>query len=265
MSNDKPARRQARTARFYQAGAITPGEQLTLDKQSSHHLNTVLRARVNDNVILFNGDGADYLATIVEAAQRGAAKYTVLQIEQRLPGVPDSPMHITLVQCVSRAERMDISLRQSVELGVNRIQPVYSRYSVKAGDEKRTDKKQQHWQSIVTSACEQSGRSTLPELMPAMSYERWLTSINQQYNLYILAPSARHTLSTLIATAADSKLPRAASLIIGPESGLDEDEIDLAEKAGAIPVQLGQRILRTETAGPAAIAILQALSGDLQA
>lgn len=256
--------RQARIPRIYHGGPIQPGTDLTLDKLATHHLIKVLRTRVNDRVVLFNGDGLDYPAQITETGQRGASNFAVLRIHQSLQGVPDSPLHITLVQCVSRPERMDISLRQSVELGVSRIQPVYSRHSIKVSDDSRKRKKQHHWQSIVTNACEQSGRSTLPELMQALTYVEWLKSEPCKGVRYVLSPSASLSLPEHAMRRFNQDGLEAITLIIGPESGLDEDEIDSATSAGAIPVTLGQRILRTETAGPASIAILQSSQGDLK-
>lgn len=258
--------RSARVARFYHAADIAAGTQLELDKDTSHHLGTVLRTRIGDSIILFNGDGNDYHATVLENGQRASGKRCVLQIDMCAPGVPDSPLAITLVQCVSRPERMDISLRQAVELGVDCIQPVYSRHSIKVTDEKRSVKKQQHWQSIITSACEQSGRGTLPTLGNATSYSQWVQGNKDPENVhFVLSPIASSSLTAQLHTLSSAQPTRKASLIIGPESGLDSDEINAAITAGALPVHLGHRILRTETAGPACIVLLQSILGDLKA
>lgn len=257
-------RRSARTPRFYYDGPLQPDTELTLDKQTSHHLLTVLRAKVDAQLILFNGDGLDVHARILHTGQRGNGKQAVLHLERTEHGIPDSPLHITLVQCVSRPERMDISLRQAVELGVASIIPVYSRHSVKVNDDKRAAKKQQHWQSLVTSACEQSGRSTLPTLAEATTYEQWNNHpIPTDNSHFILSPTASESLLSKARQLATSSEPLRMTLIIGPESGLDADEIDLAVTNGALPVQMGARILRTETAGPACIALLQSILGDL--
>jgi len=266
LSDVSIRKRAARIARFHYRGCLTAGTELTLDKEASHHLGTVLRASAGDHIVLFNGDGNDYPATIINSGQRGIGKRCVLQIKDCMPGIPDSPLLITLVQCISRPERMDISLRQAVELGVARIQPVYSRHSIKLNDEKRAAKKQQHWQGIVTSACEQSGRAALPELCQPLAYSQWVQQSGQTDSVsFVLAPLAS---SSLIQQAhillAEHQTP-GLSLIIGPESGLDADEIQEAITADAIPVHLGRRILRTETAGPACITLLQSILGDLQA
>ena len=264
MSDGSPSKRQVRIPRFYYSGPIHPETELTLDKSATHHLITVLRTRANDHVTLFNGDGLDYQATVSATGQRGDGKFAVLTIIKSVQGVLDSPLPITLVQCVSRPERMDTSLRQSVELGVSVIQPLYSRHSIKAGDATRAQKKQLHWQSIIISACEQSGRSTLPELMPALAYPQWLESENPDSTRYVLSPSASQSLTQHAMQRVDQDALKTLALIIGPESGLDEDEIDMATRKGAIPVHVGKRILRTETAGPACIAVLQSTLGDLR-
>ena len=259
-------KRHARVARFYYQGSIHTDTQLELDKSASHHLGTVLRIGVGDHIILFNGDGHEYHASVVHAGQRGSGKRCVLQIDSCIPGIADSPLAITLVQCVSRPERMDISLRQAVELGVTCIQPVYSRHSIKVTDEKRAVKKQQHWQSIVTSACEQSGRTVVPELRESVRYSQWASQRQQADNVhFVLAPDAQDSLIQRAHDLSRTNQLSAASLIIGPESGLDPDEIQLAIDTGAVPVHLGPRILRTETAGPACIVLLQSILGDLKA
>ena len=257
-------RRQARIPRVFHSGPIQPETDLTLDKSATHHLITVLRTRANDQVTLFNGDGLDYQATVSATGQRGDGKFAVLTIHTSVQGVPESSLPLTLVQCVSRPERMDICLRQSVELGVSCIQPLYSRHSLKAGDANRVQKKQHHWQSIIISACEQSGRSTLPELMPAMAYPQWLQSETTDSTRYVLSPSATHSLPEHAMQLSKQNALKALALIIGPESGLDEDEINSTVRTGAIPVHLGRRILRTETAGPACIAVLQSTLGDMR-
>ena len=265
-ANKKTSHRSARVGRFYYDGAIQVESDLILDKQASHHLITVLRSKSGDHVMLFNGDGYDYPATIVNAAERGSAKHVVLRVRKQQSGIPESPLRVTLVQCVSRAERMDISLRQAVELGVNCIQPVYSRHSQKPGDEKRSLKKSLHWQSIVISACEQSGRAAVPTLNDSLSYPQWVQNLqpHDDKNItFVLDPLAKQSLSQAAREWHTNTEQCEVTLIIGPESGLDPQEINEAIANGAQPVTLGPRILRTETAGPACIVLLQSLLGDL--
>ncbi len=266
LTSSRASRRNARIARTHHAGTLQVDTELELDKQASHHLLTVLRMKVDDQIMLFNGDGYNYHATLTGGARQSSSKRVSLRIETRTPCVSESNLAVTLVQCVSRPERMDISLRQAVELGVTCIQPVYSRHSIKAGDESRVQKKQQHWHSIVISACEQSGRGVIPELRDATRFEHWLTQTMQGDNThYVLSPTAELSLTQHAHTLASSSTENTATLIIGPESGLDNDEIDSAIQAGAVPVNMGRRILRTETAGPVCIALLQSILGDLRA
>lgn len=268
----KHSRRNARVARFYHSGELRSECELTLAKSASHHLITVLRIRRNDVIQLFNGDGYNYRATVLDTGQRAKGKCAVLEVHERVAGMNESPLCVTLVQAISRSDRMEVSLRQSVELGVRRIQPVYSRHSVKSLDEKRTLKKKEHWQSIIVSACEQSGRSILPSLATPITLQDWLESRLQanggvnansgaQRIDYMLAPGAACSLSTHVSGL--NFLPTAIGILIGPESGFDSDEIECAISSGVQAVSFGPRILRTETAGPAAITSLQTTFGDL--
>ena len=276
----KKQTRTARTARFHHQGELQANTQLTLSKAASHHLVTVLRTRQGDIIELFNGDGCNYRATVVDTGQRTPGKCAVLQLQDASPADSESPVRITLLQGISRGDRMDTSIRQSVELGVNHVQPLYTRHAAKALDEKRTAKKIEHWQAILVSACEQSGRAQLATLASPVTLEHWLKNLSAAEGdllpeqTFVLDPTASESLVSYLqkthkaaeANTEDASAGRAPDigLIIGPESGLDADEIQMAVDAGAIPVTIGPRILRTETAGPACMAIVQAVLGDLK-
>jgi len=275
----KKTTRAARTARFHHDGELQADTELTLSKAASHHLVTVLRTRQGDVIELFNGDGCHYLATVLDTGQRTPGKRAILQLQEARPANSESPVRITLLQGISRGDRMDTSIRQSVELGVNHVQPLYTRHAAKALDEKRTAKKVEHWQAILISACEQSGRASLATLAEPISLEQWLTAlstepdVNVPAHTFILDPTADESLvSHLYGMKRAAEEPNGSAsdvavhdlgLIIGPESGLDADEVELAIQAGVIPVTIGPRILRTETAGPACISMVQAILGDL--
>ncbi|MFK8075145.1 MAG: 16S rRNA (uracil(1498)-N(3))-methyltransferase [Granulosicoccus sp.] len=265
------ATRTARTPRFYHDGAIEEATELELSKKASHHLVTVVRTKKDERIELFNGDGNNYTAIVADTGQRSPGKRARLQIIDCKVASTESPIVTTLVQAVSRGDRMDITIRQAVELGVNRIQPIYSRQSAKALDEKRTAKKMEHWQNIVISACEQSGRARVPVLEQPQPLATLLeqkghsptaegTSPERIVSL-ILAPNAESSFSELFSNR--SAPVEHCALIIGPESGFDEDEIQMAMGSGVLAVNFGRRILRTETAGPATIAVVQSLLGDL--
>jgi len=271
---DKPHRRVRRTARiprFYLDSDISTGQVLTLPKPASHHLVKVLRMRVEAAVELFNGDGFNYRATLIDIGQQSPGKCASLDVQERYRPETESPLPIQLVQAISSAERMDTTLRQSVELGVSAIQPVYTRHSIKTLDEKRLRKRMDHWLNIVVSACEQSGRTRLPELAEPVELLQWLADVSDNPEqrpeqrpecLYlILAPQAEKSLAHYLAL--DPNALDNVAVLIGPESGFDADEVDLAVSLGAHAVSFGPRILRTETAGPACIASIQSLLGDL--
>ena len=246
--------RKARQFRFHHAGEISIDSELQLDKSASHHLLTVLRAGPGDQLELFNGDGFNYSAVL---ASGSTAKRAVIIVESRSQNLTEPPLTITMVQAISRGERMDQSIRQAVELGASAIQPVYSRQAQKPGDARRVSRKQEHWYKIMISASEQSGRARVPDLHPARSLSSWIDTDTGLTTTpcIVLHPAATNSLSRLDAM-------QQFSIAIGPESGFDTDEVDTMIAAGAIACRMGPRTLRTETAGPAAIAILQAMHGD---
>ena len=263
-------RRAARTPRFYLNAAISTEQTLILPKPASHHLIKVLRMRIDTPIELFNDDGYNYRATLIDTGQQTPGKCAVLSVHDRYQPATESMLQILLVQAISSGDRMDTTLRQSVELGVSAIQPIYTRHSVKTLDEKRLNKKMEHWQNIVISACEQSGRACLPELAAPVELSQWLKGVSDvaertasdgDAQHFMLSPHCDRTLSNIISS--NLKTLRKASVLIGPESGFDTDEIDLAVEHGIQAVSFGPRILRTETAAPACIASLQMLLGDL--
>ena len=247
--------RKARQFRFHHAGEISVEQELQLDKAASHHLLTVLRASPGDHLELFNGDGYNYSAVLGSSS---TAKLAVIAVASRSLSLTESPLAITLVQAVSRGERMDQTIRQAVELGATAIQPVYSRQAQKSGDAKRVTRKQAHWHKIMISAAEQSGRACVPQLHPARSLSAWIEDADTglaSSPCVVLHPAATGSFGKLEAM-------EQVSIAIGPESGFDNDEVEAMLEAGAIACRMGPRTLRTETAGPAAIAIMQAIHGD---
>lgn len=246
--------RKARTVRCYTDQALQCPSEIDLDKRSSHHLSTVLRARVGMQVQLFNGDGNNYSGEII-----ATGKKTRVQINELSLNELESALTITLVQAIARGDKMDGIIQKATELGVAHIQPIYTNQSIAKLDEKRELRKQAHWQAIVISACEQSGRCVLPTVhMPIKldGYLAGLASANADEQRLVLSPVAQT--SNITTTTVSS-----ASIMIGPESGFDQEEIDASKSAGFNELQLGPRVLRTETAGPAAIAVLQYQYGDL--
>jgi len=246
--------RKARVARCYTDQTLQSNTEVVLDKRSGHHLSTVLRARKGQFVQLFNNDGKNYPGEIITTG-----KNTTIRLYDATDNPLESSLQLTLVQAIARGDKMDTIVRAATELGVSAVQPIYTRHSIAKLDAGRAVRKNEHWQSIAISACEQSGRSTLPVIAPIQSLSEYLISCDQPktaINRWILSPTA-----TPLSTTATSLSQ--ATIMIGPESGFDADELLACEAKGFTALQLGPRVLRTETAGPAAIAILQMRFGDI--
>ena len=240
-----------RISRIHTDSALEPESELVLPGGAAHYLLRVLRAAAGQRFILFNGDGFDYVAEIV----RPGTKDVSVRVLSRLPACPESPLRITLVQALSRGERMDQTLQKSTELGTVAFQPlVTERVEVRIRPEK-LEKRMEHWRKVVISACEQSGRAIIPDVNEPLSLGEWLGRAGKTQRL-VLEPGAEMSLAKI-------SLEQTAELLIGPEGGFSDMELASLREHEVLAVSLGPRILRTETAGPAAIAILQALAGDL--
>jgi 16S rRNA (uracil1498-N3)-methyltransferase len=233
---------------------LATGGEVPLPEAAAYHVARVLRLRAGAPLVLFDGSGADFRGEIV--AVEGDRVH--VRVGDRSTGLRESPLAITLVQAVSRGERMDWTLQKATELGVRRIQPVLSARSVVRLDDRQAARKLRHWQAIVAGACEQCGRSVLPEVRAPLELARFLAESPREGQRLVLSPTGPASLAGLASTAAR------VELLIGPEGGLDDAELDAAARAGFSPVRLGPRVLRTETAGIVALAVLQALWGDLQ-
>lgn len=241
-----------RIPRIYFPDALVIDTRVSIPKEASKHLLTVLRLKDQHPIILFNGDGNEYSATLHIEGKREA----YAQIDTQLAINVESPLAIHLGQGISKGERMDFVLQKSVELGVTEITPIITeRCPIKLNAE-RWQKKQQHWHKIITSACEQCGRNTLPTLHPAIPLYEWLAQSTQQLRV-TLHPKAEQTMQALRPT------PYGFRLLIGPEGGLSDAEIYQSSETGFHQALLGPRVLRTETAALAAITVLQSHFGDL--
>ena len=241
-----------RQSRVYTSQQLLTVERIELTGAVSHYLTRVLRLSEGDSITLFNGDGRDYLAEICEIQRQ---RVLVRLVGSQHAG-NESPLKITLVQAVSRGERMDYSLQKATELGVFCIQPVTSRRVEVRLPETKQAKRLTHWQGVVISACEQSGRAVVPEVKTPVSLSEWLACADESPRL-ILDPAAETPLSSYFVVGTE------VSVLVGPEGGFAEEELEEAQAKGVTGVSLGPRVLRTETAGPAAIAVLQAIAGDL--
>ncbi len=241
-----------REARIFVDCDLQEDSELTLRADTSHYVATVLRRKVGHRIILFNGSGSDYPASILSISK----KEVQVQIASAIQTRTESALQITLLQGISRAQHMDYTLQKAVELGVYRIVPVFTEFGNLRIDDARAQKKWQHWQKIIISACEQSGRSCIPELAAPQALSTALAAESNTTRV-ILHPGVGLSLRTMTAPA-DS-----ISLLAGPEGGFSEAELAQAEAQQFQPVVLGPRVLRTETAALAALSICQSLWGDM--
>lgn len=242
-----------RTLRFYVPLNLTVGQKFTLPEDKARHIVQVLRLSVGAEIVLFNGDGFEYSATLIEVTKKRSS----VTILTKATGCQESALNIHLLQGLSMGDRMDITIQKTVELGVNSICPINTaRSNVKLSGE-RLAKKSRHWAKIIQSACEQSGRNILPELHETSSFELLVNQYASSPILkLILHPIANNRLRGF-----DDDVNEVV-LLIGPEGGFSDAELLLAEKSGFLMTSLGPRILRTETAAMAMIAGMQVRWGD---
>ncbi len=238
--------------RFYCDAKLGPGAQLELPENAAHHASRVLRLKAGDQAVLFNGDGHDYYVELLRVSKDGVTA----KITDWAPANRESPLQVTLAQAISSGDRMDFTLQKAVELGVAAIQPLASERSVVKLTGERADKRREHWQNVVVSACEQSGRAHVPPVAAPTPLLNWLGSAQSFKHKIMLSPTAGHTLHELPKPEED------ICLLIGCEGGFSPQEIQAAVSCGFTPVRLGARVLRTETAALAALAAMQTLWGD---
>jgi 16S rRNA (uracil1498-N3)-methyltransferase len=251
MRHDAPSMRMNR---IFCDGPLSSGTEVLLPAAGAYHVARVLRMREGAPLAVFDGSGQDFPAEIV----RVDGDNVTVRLREPTAGATESPLRIALLQGVSRSERMDWTLQKATELGVATIAPVLTARSVVRLDEKQAQKKQGHWRGIVIAACEQCGRSKIPHVATPVALRDHLATARKEGLRLVLSPSAPGSLAGL------TSLPNKVELLIGPEGGLDDDELLAAQKAGFTPVRLGPRVLRTETAAVVALTVLQALWGDLQ-
>lgn len=237
--------------RIYHAPLPRVGEQLELPPDTAHYASRVLRLGVGDTLELFSGNNDPHIAEII-AVTKKTVTVTLLSKQEVNK---ESPLAIHLIQGISKGDRMDFVLQKSVELGVHSITPLFTQFcNVKLSGE-RLEKRIEQWQKMVISACEQSGRNTVPLIRPALTFDAWLQQEPQGHRIF-LDPEATDTFNNLPQHSA-------YELVIGPEGGFSPQEIAISQQQNIQGVALGPRILRTETAALAAITALQCYYGDL--
>jgi 16S rRNA (uracil1498-N3)-methyltransferase len=244
-----------RVSRFFVGQPLRAGVEVRLPEAAAMHLVRVLRGGVGDGCVLFNGDGFDYAARIVAAGKRDARVEIIGARELD----NESPLQVTVLQSLARGEKMDLVLQKGTELGVAAFVPVASERSEVRLDGERVDKRVAHWRNVVIAACEQSGRARVPAVATPVSLPQALEALETGSARVLLDPSA-----TLVVRGLETGTDRDIVLAIGPEGGWSPRDRTALAGAGFLGVRLGPRILRTETAGIAAIAALQALHGDFR-
>lgn len=238
--------------RIHISSKLDVGQTIALENAAASHISRVLRMKEGDTLIAFNGEGGEYAANITSAERH----HVTIQIEKFTDKDCESPIKISLVQGISRGERMDYTIQKAVELGVHEIIPVFTERGVVHLKGERLLKKERHWQAVAVSACEQCGRNTIPLVHPPLTLKDWLTEGDILSIALVLDPLATQNIKQ--ACSGD----RAVTLLAGPEGGLSEEEMKIVRESGFTGIQLGPRVLRTETAALAAIAALQTLYGD---
>ena len=238
------------------ASALPLNPRVNLPENAARHASRVLRLRVGEDLVLFDGAGGEYAARIA-TIERDRVAVDILDwrdIEC------ESPISLTLVQALQSGEKMDMTVQKAVELGVSHIVPVASRRSVVRLEGERALRRVEHWRGVVVAACEQCGRNRVPEVSALQGLDRWLAkAVGQDVLRLMLAPGAELSLDSI-----EPKQSAQIELLIGAEGGLAPEELEMAMAAGFISVRLGPRILRTETAGLAALAAIQFLWGDFR-
>jgi 16S rRNA (uracil1498-N3)-methyltransferase len=269
-----------RLTRVFTPDRLIPGDTVVLSAMASAHLIKVLRLRAGARTLLFNGDGMDYLGEIVLPKAEAAN----VQLLSAQPACAESTHQIALIQAICRGEKMDWVLEKATELGVYAVQPVHSERAEVHLDAERAVKRREHWQRVVISACEQSGRAHVPPVAPLLALDACMALAKsdsragrEKSDSFGLCVTPRRDTAT--ATAAPLKLilvpgapplrqalagrtPSSTQIAIGPEGGWSERDLAQLQLGGFTPVSLGPRVLRTETAGLAAISALQTLLGD---
>lgn len=243
-----------RTIRIHVDQPLAEAQELSLPSQAGEHVARVLRLGEGAPLVLFNGDGRDYTAVVTQVGKR--------EVRARIEGMQavanESPLPLTLAQGIARGEKMDMIVQKATELGATCIAPLLTERSEVRLDPARAEKRLVHWRAVAASACEQSGRARVPVILPAQPLEAWLASLPGDGALRMaLLPDGSQSPRSLTFGAAGGLL------VTGPEGGLGERDVASLLDAGFTGLRLGPRILRTETAGLAALAALQALHGDI--
>lgn len=241
-----------RISRLFTPNSLQLGRNIELDDDNAHYARNVLRLKSDSEIILFDGTGGEYRGKILEISRK-AVRVELIEFVER---TVESNLKITLGLGISRGDRMDFSVQKAVELGSTSITPLITERCVVQFKDEKKSQRWQHWQKIIQHAAEQSGRTILPDFAEIALLRDW---VSQQEGLKVfLDPYAEKNLTQL------NPINGTVTLLTGPEGGFSSVEREIAKNAGFIPVRLGARILRTETASLAALSAVHMLWGDFQ-
>ena len=244
-----------RNPRLFSDQPLTPGNQVVLQGNVAQHLGRVLRARAGDHIALFNGDGQEFVATVLTVSKREVS----VDIGEAATPQTESPVYTTLGLCLSKGDRFDWAIQKATELGVGAIAPLQSERVDFSIPPDRMEKRIAHWQQIAISACEQCGRVKVPSITPPQSLAVWVENVSAEQKWVLHCADD----TSASASAVTHGAPRDAALLIGPEGGLTDQEFAAASAEGFQLLQLGPRVLRTETAPAAALSVLGVFWGEM--
>lgn len=250
------------TPRIYLPQALSSDSVVALPEEASHHLLHVLRLRIGEKLVLFNGRGGEFLGELFFIDK----KFARVKIGVWRGGVSESPLTLHLGQGIICGAKMDYAVQKAVELGVNYITPLFTTFcEVKLSGE-RLAQKIEHWQKIAVHASEQCGRCHPPQILPAQTLGRWVEALSATSDNSVKSDAAQKIILAPEASLSLVELPRAThiTLLAGAEGGLSESEVNLAEQHGFTAYRIGPRILRAETAALTALAVIQSQWGDLR-
>ncbi len=238
------------TPRIYSPQPLVEGQSVQLDEAAARHVGLVLRMKAGQPLTLFNGEGGCFSATIEESSKRSVT----VSLDTFHPDEKESPLKVHLAQSISKGDRMEYAIQKATELGITEITPIYTEHGDVRLKGDRAAKKQQHWQQVAISACEQCQRNRVPVVHAPVGLQEWLGSVEADLKLVLHHRTERQL--------SGYDQPETVALLIGPEGGLSAPEIVQAENSGFHPLALGPRVLRTETAPVVAMSVLQYLWGD---
>jgi 16S rRNA (uracil1498-N3)-methyltransferase len=239
-------------SRIFVETQLTAGQTLALEDAAATHIARVLRLREGEPLILFDGEGGEYAGVVSHIDRRGVT----VAVGEHAAVERESPLHITLVQAMVSGDKLDWITQKAVEIGISAIQPIQCERSVARLQPEKEARRLEHMRRVAISACEQSGRNRLPAIAPPMGFAEWLAASPAEPPLRLmLHPEATQSLATI-------NINGPVEILIGPEGGFTEGERRLAQNRGVTQIRIGPRVLRTETAGLAVAAALQARAGD---